>query len=411
MIQRYTTKAYKKFRFLTQQVQFILNPSPPLVCGTLDNDDALIARKQLKDQKDWINVKVEKQFSDQFARWNGSKHAFSFLSGRAALSACIFALGLMPEDEVIVPGYTCVVVPNAFDFAKVKVVYCDIELETYGLDISEVKRKITPKTKAILIQHLYGLVCRDYEALIDFAKDHDLKIIEDCAHSTGAIFRNKKIGNMGNLAFYSSELSKIFNTIQGGVVTTNDDSLAENLSRFSEHSAYPDYERIKKQLFNLIVNYYRFKHPLKNFLGPQYENTYKNMLYDSTSEEEIMGFKPKDYGCKMPAAIALLGINQLKKIDYYNQKRRQGAKRWAQWCGKYNYNKPLVIPESIPVFLRYPVLVGAERKRDLAWADIELGFRPGRWFLSNIHPSKRSVIGCPNADRAVRECINFPTLN
>ena len=406
----YITRADRKLKNIIKRAQFITNPMPPLVCGTLDYDDVLIARRLLNNSSRWIDTTVERKFAVEFARWNGCKHAYAFLSGRAALSACIFALGLMPGDEVIVPGYTCVVVPNAFDFCHVKVIYCDIELETYGLDIGSLERKVTPKTKAIVLQHLYGMVCRDYVSILEFAKHRNLFIIEDCAHSTGAEFHGKKVGNLGDLAFYSSELSKIYNTIQGGVVTTNDDFLAKNLSRFYEHSNYPDFERIEKQLYNVIVNYYRFKHPLRNYLGPRYEAAYKDKLYDSTSEEEIMGIKPRDYGCKMPAAISRLGINQLKKLDNYNRKRRHYARRWALWCDRHGYQRPLVIPDSIPVFLRYPVLVETEKKKDISWSNQNPGVVPGRWFLTNIHPSKKNVPDCPNADEAVSRCINFPTL-
>lgn len=410
MDQGYLTRANNKIKTIVHKVKHIASPTAQLVCRTLDYDDVLIAQKQLKNHRKWIDSAVEEDFMRQFAQWNGSKHAFSFLSGRASLSACIFALGLLPGDEVIMPGYTCVVVPNAFDFAQVKIVYCDIELETYGLDVEQLKKHITPKTKAILLHHLFGLVCRDYQEIIQLARENNLYVIEDCAHSTGASYNGKRVGNYGDLAFYSSELSKVFNTIQGGVVTTNDSYLAKGLSRFYEHAPYPDFERIEKQLYNVIVNYYRFKHPLRNHLGLKYELRYKDKIYDSTSEEEIQGIKPKDYGCKMPAAISALGINQLSKIDYYNRKRRQGAKRWATWCTSMGYQKPLVLNESTPVFLRYPILVEEEKKSDLGWSSKNPKITPGRWFLTHVHPVKRLVPECPNADKAVKQCINFPTL-
>ncbi|MBL8014465.1 MAG: aminotransferase class I/II-fold pyridoxal phosphate-dependent enzyme [Candidatus Omnitrophica bacterium] len=406
----YLRRANNKIKTIVHKVKYIARPTAQLVCRTLDYDDVLIAQKQLKNHRQWIDSSIESEFAKKFSQWNQSKYAFPFLSGRASLSACIFALGLMPGDEVIVPGFTCIVVPNAFDFAQVKVVYCDIELETYGLDVEEIKKHITPKTKAILLHHLFGLVCRDYMAIIELARRNNLYVIEDCAHSTGAFYKGTRVGNYGDLAFYSSELSKIFNTIQGGVVTTNDSFLAKGLSRFYEHAPYPDFERIENQLHNVIVNYYRFKHPLRNHLGIKYELRYKDKIYDSTTEEEIMGIKPKDYGCKMPAAISLLAINQLSKIDYYNRKRRQAAKRWDAWCVGMGYQKPKVVEHSAPVFLRYPILVDEEKKRDLSWSTKNPKITPGRWFLTNLHPVKRVVPGCPNADKAVRQCINFPTL-
>src|SRR5262249_42952166 len=134
------------------------------------------------------------KFENAFAKWNGSSYAFAFAAGRKALSACIYALGLQEGDEVIIPGYTCIVVQNAFDYVGVTTRYCDIELDTFGPELSSVASVITPRTKAILVQHLYGLVCRDYEGILDLARQRGLRIIEDCAHVTGATFRGRHVG-------------------------------------------------------------------------------------------------------------------------------------------------------------------------------------------------------------------------
>jgi dTDP-4-amino-4,6-dideoxygalactose transaminase len=149
--------------------------TPSLGSVTLDHDDLLIAKSQLRNREGWFNPDIVKEYEDAFAIWNGSKHAFAFMGGRVALSACIYALNLKPGDEVILPGYTCVVVPNAFHFAGIKTVYSDIELDTYGLDASLIEEKITSKTKVILLHHLYGIVCRDYEQIIKIAKRHNFR--------------------------------------------------------------------------------------------------------------------------------------------------------------------------------------------------------------------------------------------
>jgi len=112
----------------------------------------------------------------------------------------------------------------------------------------------------------------------------------------------------------------------------------------------------------------------------------------------------------MPAPIAAIGINQLKKIDAYNQLRRINAKCWEIWCLQHGYSIPYVLEGSIPVYLRYPVLVEKEKKQNRRWATRELKIDLGVWFKTNIHPAKRSVINCPNSDYAVSHCVNFPTL-
>lgn len=384
--------------------------TPPFGSATLDLDDVAIAEGKLKERKDWFDPQRVEEYQDAFASWNGSKHAFAFMAGRVALSACIYALGLEPDDEVILPGYTCVVVPNAFHFAGVKTVYSDIELDTYGLDAAIIEQKVTSKTKAILLHHLYGLVCRDYEKIIEIANRRGLYVIEDCAQATGAIFNNQKVGNLGDVAIYSSEQSKVFTTIQGGVATTNDESIAERLKERWDQSCYPGPHLVEKQLYNVIIDYYSHKDPQRWWKGGLMRFIHKDKLIISTTEEEKRGVRPLGYGCKMPSAIATIGINQLKKIDDYNKARGQTSKRWDEWCEINGYTRPFVVPNSVPIFLRYPVLVDPEKKRDRSWASKELRVSLGAWFVSNIHPVSHPVSGCPNANKAVESCVNFPSL-
>ncbi len=131
--------------------------SPSLGSVTLDEDDVELARSWLRNRGAWYRKKEVEEYHQRFAEWNGSARAFSFMGGRVALSAIVYALNLKPNDEAILPGYTCVVVPNAFHFAGVKTIFSDIELETYGLDASLIESKAGPNVKAVVLQHLYGL--------------------------------------------------------------------------------------------------------------------------------------------------------------------------------------------------------------------------------------------------------------
>ena len=114
----------------------------PLGSSTLDQDDVDLANRILKDNSQWDNEDIIKAYEHQFANWNGSSYAYSFLGARVALSAIIYGLDLQPGDEVIIPGYTCIVVPNAFHYADIKTVYVDIELDTFGIDASTIKYNI-----------------------------------------------------------------------------------------------------------------------------------------------------------------------------------------------------------------------------------------------------------------------------
>jgi len=383
---------------------------PSLSSVTLDLDDLHIARQWLGNREHWYDPEPVHEFENEFAKWNGSKYAFAFMAGRFALSACIYALGLKPGDEAILPGYTCVVVPNAFIYEGIKVIYNDIELDTYGLDASLIESKITPNTKVILLPHHYGLVCRDYEKIIDIARRHGLFVIEDCCHGMGAEFKKRKIGNYGDVAFYSMEQSKIITTIQGGIAVTNNKLFAERIKEFYNSAAFPDEDLIDKQLHCVMINYYYYKHPQRWLIGDLYRLRYKDKIIITTTKEEMRGIKPRQYGTKMAAPFAAIALNQLKKIDKYNELRRQTCKKWDSWCEIHNYKKPTVIPESTPVFLRYPIMVEPEKKKNTTWAKKELAIVPGVWFKTNIHPINWPIAGCPNADNAVKQCINFPGL-
>lgn len=377
---------------------------------TLDIDDVELARDMLEHRTGWNDKNTVNEYEQQFARWNGSRSAFALMGARVALSACISALGLKAGDEVLLPGYTCVVVANALLYAGVTPVYVDIEHDTYGMDIADLKAKVTSGTRAIVIQHLYGLVSRDCMDVIEFARKRDIKIIEDCAHSTGASLHSTKVGNMGDVAVYSSERSKVFNTVVGGIAATNDAEIAGRLKQYQDNAPAPNDEFTELVLFNVALDYYGFKHRQRWWRADFLDLLHRNKKLISTTREEESGRRPGNYGMRMCAPIARLGINQLGKIDHYNVLRRQNALRWDRWCDERGYKRPTVIDGSQPVFLRYPVMVEPEMKKDRSWAIDEIGVEPGVWFVSNLHPASGNVPACPKADEAVARCINLPCL-
>lgn len=377
---------------------------------TLDIDDVDLAKRLLAHRGKWNDRNIVAQYEKQFAQWNGSQNAFAFMGARVALSACLYALGLKPGDEVLVPGYTCIVVVNALRYAGLTPVYIDIEFDTYGANISDLLHKLTRNTRAIVLQHLYGLVSRDYIDIIEVARKHGIKVIEDCAHSTGATLSSIKVGNMGDAAVYSSERSKIFSTVMGGIATTNDPEIAARLMQYRDNAPDPDDKYTERLLTNIILDYYIQKNNQRWWRADLFDLIYKNKKLISTTREEELGNKPKNYGMRLSGPVAALGLNQLGKIDHYNMLRRKNAERWNRWCDDRGYKRPLIIDDSEPVFLRYPVLVEPERKKNTSWAPKEIGVEVGVWYTSNLHPVPVKIDGCPRADEAVARCINLPCL-
>jgi perosamine synthetase len=377
---------------------------------TIDDDDLELAASLLEHRAAWSDPAPIAEFERAFAGWNGSRRAFGFASGRVALSAAIDALGLAPGDEVVVPGYTCVVVANAFTNAGVRPIYADIELDTYGLDAQALLAAITPRTKAVVLHHLYGLVSRDFQATLDIARARGLWVIEDCAQAAGAVHAGVKVGNFGHVGIYSADPSKPFNCVQGGVAVVNDDQVAQRLAAAYGRTTLQSADTVANRLQNVSLNYVLHKDPQRWWKADFAWLRRGDAYFYGIPDAEVAGGPPADAGHRMSAPIAQLGLNQLKKLDYYNARRRVNAARWADWCQAHGFATPLVARASTPTFLRYPVLVTPEMKRDLRWAYRTLGVVPGTWFVTCLHPAPVRLDHLPKATTAVERCINFPTL-
>ena len=394
------------FRYLTGRLSIY----PEFGAQTVDEDDVSTAKSLVNHPEIWDNEEPIVRFEKAFSEWNGSLGARSFMGGRVALSAAIYALQLKPGDEVVVPGYTCVVVPNAFKFAGITVKYCDIELDTFGPDHDSLKRAISSKTRAVLVHHLYGLVARDLEKILDLARSKGLYVIEDCAHSTGASLHGRKVGNFGDVVFYSTEQSKVFSTFNGGIAATNNPDILERLAAYQNTALYPSKDRTGNLLRNFIYCYQLQKSSWRCLTSESIRFRHNKQMLQSTTDDEMKGLMPIHYGQKMPPPLAELALMQLKKVDVYNQRRRAGAEYWMKLCHEKGYTLPMVVTGSVPVFLRYPVMVPIGKKRDVEWCIREFGVRQGLWFLGELHPIAQPMAECPNARKAVERCINLPTL-
>jgi dTDP-4-amino-4,6-dideoxygalactose transaminase len=402
--------------YRNQRVHQVIRPdadaraTPSFESMTLDRDDVDVALEWLDAPHRWEDDEEARVFAEEFAAWNGSARAWAFMSGREALSACLTALDLEPGDQVLVPGYTCVAVDNAVRFAGLVPVYGDIELETYGLDAASVASRLGPRARALVLPHHYGLVSRDYLELLDLARRRGVRVVEDCAHATGATLGGRRVGTRGDVAFYSSEQSKVFNTTSGGLAVTDDPRLAARLDACHRSAGQADPETQTRAVCSVILNYYSLKHPCRDWTCDVVQARYGAWRLQTTTREEIRGERPPYYGRRMPAPVAAIGRNQLRKLDACNARRRAGAARWESWARETGRPRPTVIPESTPVFLRYPTRVEPARKRDLGWAASELGVPVGVWFRTHLHPSDRVVPDCPRATEAVETCINLPCL-
>jgi len=177
-----------------------------------------------------------KTFEDKWSAFVGADHSAAVTSCTTALHLSLAALGLQPGDEVIVPAFTWVSTANIVEHLGGKVVFCDIDIETFNLDVRQLESKVTPRTKAIIPVHLFGLAA-DMDAVIDVARRHGLWVIEDCACGFGARYHGQHVGILGDTGCFSFHPRKAITTGEGGMVTTQRAELAEKVRRLRDHGA------------------------------------------------------------------------------------------------------------------------------------------------------------------------------
>jgi len=181
----------------------------------------------------WISSKGRfiAEFENQFAEFIGVKDAVGVCNGTVALHLALVTLGIGPGDEVIVPTLTYIAAVNAIAYTGATPVFVDSLPDTWQMDPADVRAKITPRTKGILVVHLYGHPC-DMDALAAMAHEHDLFLIEDCAEALGARFKGKHVGTFGDISCFSFFGNKTITTGEGGMVVTDDKTLFERARHF-----------------------------------------------------------------------------------------------------------------------------------------------------------------------------------
>lgn len=183
------------------------------------------------------------KFEEAWAKWNGTKYAITTTNGTSALHTAVAALGIGPGDEVICPSYSFIASSFCILQAGALPVFADVD-ESHTLDPTDIESKITNRTKAILVVHLYGIVA-NMDPIMKIAEKHNLFVIEDCAQCFGGIYKERKVGTIGNVGCFSFCQSKHFTTGgEGGAVITNDENLHWECKSFRDHG-YDVKERLR----------------------------------------------------------------------------------------------------------------------------------------------------------------------
>lgn len=310
-----------------------------------------------------------KQFEEKFAGYVETKYAVATNNGTAALHTALLAAGIESCDEVITTPFSFIATANAILYCGAKPVFADIDEKTFNIGAEEIKEKLTGKTKALLLVHLYGQTC-EMSALSEICEDHKLKLIEDACQAHGAEYRKKKAGSFGDCAAFSFYPTKNMTTGEGGMVATNDRKIAEKARAIRDHGSSRKYHH------------------------------------------EILG-----YNYRMTEIAAAMGIEQLKKIDALNQKRIRNAQVLTKGIQKIRgLVLPYILPDVKHVFNQYTIRVTKEfclSRDELAGELNEKGIKAGVYYPLPIH---RQVLyrrlgykeKLPEAEKASKEVLSLP---
>ncbi|MDA8901456.1 DegT/DnrJ/EryC1/StrS family aminotransferase [bacterium] len=315
---------------------------------------------------------------------------FPYWKGRVGLYALLKAMQIGNGDEVIIPAFTCVVVPNAIIYLGAKPIYVDVNKETYNTTIDKIKEKTTDKTKCILIQNTFGLSTQ-VEEIIVFAKSKNIPTIEDCTHGFGGTYNGQPNGTFADASFFSTQWNKPFSTGIGGFVYVKNTNYLSKLIDVNKGLITPSFKEkfILSSLIKarkLLLNPFTYSTLLKlyRFLSKI------GLVVGSSSKEEIEGIEiPDGYFKGFSVVQAKTGLKKIKKLDQVIENRIANAKKYSKFLESEGRTFVSQSLEENHSFLKYPILVKDREKFKLLAEKVSINL--GDWFISMIHPIENNL--------------------
>ena len=290
------------------------------------------------------------EFEEEFAKYVGAKYGIATNSGTSALHVALLAAGIGEGDEVITTPFTFAATGNSILYTGARPVFVDIDPETFTIDPAKIEEAITDKTKAIMPVQLYGQAA-DMEPIMKIAKEHDLIVIEDAAQAHGAEYNGEKVGNLGDMACFSFYPTKNMTTSEGGMITTNSEEFAENAKVFRAHGSATKYHH------------------------------------------DVLG-----YNFRMTDIAAAIGLEQLKKIDSFNEKRIANAKCLNEGLKDIEAIETPVLKDGCKhVYHQYTIKIKDGKRDELSDYLIENGIGNGGYDQA-----------LPVTDEIVEEVLSLP---
>ena len=376
-----------------------------------EKEDVLLALRLLFSPWRFFTTESIRLLEQWFRQYFDVPYAVSFNSGRSSLYAILKTIGVSKGDEIILQSFTCVAVPNSIIWTGAIPVYADIK-PSLTMDLGSLKKKITKKTKAIVIQHTFGIPA-DIATIMDIAKEHKLFVIEDCAHGIGIDYKNKLLGLFGDAAFFSFGRDKAFSSVFGGMVITKNRNFGKKLRIFEKNLKEPGFVWTIRQIFHPIA--FSLILPLYDFfsLGKILLVILQKLRFLSfpVSYKEKIGESKPSFVAKLPEPLACLALQQIRKIKEFNKGRLDISTYYLSQLKSLDFDIPY---DKLIPFLRFPVLV--ENRDTLSSFFKKNKIYLGDWYSNIIDPKGVDFekIGyekasCPKASYYASKIINLPT--
>ncbi len=370
-----------------------------------EKDDVFLSLKLIFSFFKWKKGKAEKDFKKLLKNYFNLPYVFLHNSGRSSLYVLLKALNLNNEDEVLLQSFTCSALVNPILWNNLTPIYVDIK-DNFNIDPEDLRKKITKKSKVLIIQHTFGYPC-EMEEIEKIVKENNLILIEDCAHSLGAEYKGKKIGTFGQASFLSFSRDKIISSVYGGAIITKNTNIAKQI----KEQNYPSRLWIFQQLLHpILMNLLII--PFYGFLGKPLLVIFQKtkILSKAVSDKEKQGERPNYFPKKMPNAIATLACHQFNKIDKFYSHRKKITNLYIKELKLNNSEK-----ENIKqTYLRF-VFTNNEAHKIIKtfW---EKNILIGDWYTSPIAPDDTNLKkmlyrqgSCPMAEKYSQITLNLPT--
>ncbi|MDD4351829.1 MAG: aminotransferase class I/II-fold pyridoxal phosphate-dependent enzyme [Candidatus Gracilibacteria bacterium] len=379
----------------------------------VQKQDLKLARKTLLKFSKYKEGPAVKELEEIFKKDFRASGVWSFNSGRSALLVLLQALRISQGDEVAMQAFTCNAVSNPIFWASAKPIYVDID-ESFNLDPTDLEKKISHKTKAVIVQHTFGVPAQ-IEKIKEICKQHNLLLIEDMAHALGSKYQGKLLGTFGDFAFFSFGRDKVISSVYGGMLISRVKQFDKQITKAYQEVKMPSLFWIKQQILHPLI---------MNLILPVYKLLIGKVLLVALQKVKILsmavhrkerlGEKPSYFPARLPNALATLALSQYRRLEKFNEHRKQIAEIYSNSIQNSKFKIQNCPTSAECNSFRFTIgHSGAHEIIRKAW---DRNLLIGDWYTKVLIPAGTNLRlmgyedgSCPRAEKAAQETLNLPT--